>query len=243
MNHNPTRPAAQEPEPAPATRRANRCRCGTTVYRGSRADTTPAWNTPNRVATDAANNATPDTTDTTRLRRPATAPTAPSTVNTLAARNNRPATPDRYGSLSKPNRVSTRCAPTNSNAAPATAIRRAGPLSPDGAATNPTPAPLANALPAKITGNSGYASCHDGTAVSANNTPVYVANAGAVTAATHPAACPTGGTTRRPTPDTPRSGNQGTTSATAATPAAGPNTLRIHVPTDIGDVGFTTRNM
>ncbi|BCL17821.1 hypothetical protein GCM10017556_55600 [Micromonospora sagamiensis] len=77
----------------------------------------------------------------------------------------------------------------------------------------------------------------------ANNTPVYVANAGAVTAATHPAPRPTGGNTPRANRHTPRDGNHDAASATAATPAAGPNTARIHVPTDIGDVTFATRNM
>ncbi len=94
-----------------------------------------------------------------------------------------------------------------------------------------------------MAGSSGYASCHDGTAVSASSTPVYVASAGAVTAAATPAACPTGGSSRRPSPSTPRSGSSGAASAIAASPAAGPNTLRIQVPTDIGEVTFATRSM
>ncbi|PSK65122.1 hypothetical protein B0E53_02907 [Micromonospora sp. MH33] len=94
-----------------------------------------------------------------------------------------------------------------------------------------------------MVGSSGYASCQDGTAVSASSTPVYVARAGAVTAATRPAACPTGGSSRRPMPSTPRSGSQGAASATAATPAAGPKVVRIQVPIDIGEVSFATRSM
>ncbi len=97
------------------------------MYFGSRADATPPWKIPNRVATDPASNAAPDTADTTRLRRPTSAPTAPAAVNARLNRNNRPANPTRYGSLSNPNRVSTRCMAANSNAAPATANRRAGP--------------------------------------------------------------------------------------------------------------------
>ncbi|BCL17820.1 hypothetical protein GCM10017556_55590 [Micromonospora sagamiensis] len=122
----PHRPRGKVAYP-PAARRANRSRCGTTVYFGSRADATPPWKIPNRVATDAATSAAPDTADTTRDRRPSNAPTTPTAVNARPARSNRPATPTRYGSLNNPNRVSTRCAPTNSNAAPATANRRAGP--------------------------------------------------------------------------------------------------------------------
>jgi hypothetical protein len=51
-------------------------------------------------------------------------------------------------------------------AAPAAASRRAGPVSAHGAASRPAPAALASALPANTNGSSGYASCHDGFAVS-----------------------------------------------------------------------------
>jgi hypothetical protein len=54
---------------------------------------------------------------------------------------------------------------------------------------------------------------------------------------------PSGGSTLRASPGTPRSGSSGAASATAAIPAAPPNALRIHVPMDIGEVGFATRSM
>ncbi len=104
-----------------------------------------------------------------------------------------PRLPTGEGSLSSPSRLSTRCDRTAPGPRRPPPCRRAGPACAGGAAISPTPAPLASALPAKTIGSSGYASCHDGTAVSASSTPVYVASAGAVTAATSPAACPTGG--------------------------------------------------
>ena len=58
----------------PASARArsvSRCRCGTTVYLGSRAEAIPAWKTPQRVAADAPSRAAPETAAATRRGVPA----------------------------------------------------------------------------------------------------------------------------------------------------------------------------
>src|SRR6266545_2824017 len=163
---------------------------------------------PKRVAIDAATSAAPASADSTRLRRPSRAPATPAAVKARPVRSSRPARPSRYGSLSKPSRVSTLCDPYSSIAPPATASRRAGPDSASGAAIRAIPEALARALPAKTHGSSGYASCHDGTAVSASRTAVYVPSAGAIPAAAMPAARLTGGSARRANPSAPRRGGQ-----------------------------------
>ena len=70
-----------------------------------------------------------------------------------------------------------------------------------------------------------------------------VASPGASTAAPYPAAAPTGGSTFRTNPSTPRSGRNDATSAAAATPTAPPKKLSSQVPIDIGEVGLATRSM
>ena len=137
---------------------------------------TPAAKMPNRVSADAASRATPDSAETIRLR-PRTAPATPVAVNARLARSSRPALPVSYGSPATPSLVCSRRNAASSIATPVSANRRAGPTSPAAAPntpapSRPAPAALASAPPAKANGSSGYASCHDGTAVSASRTAV-----------------------------------------------------------------------
>ena len=179
---------------------------------------------PNRVATDAASSAAPDSAETTRLRRPSSAPGHPGGGQHPAGAQ-QPTRPCRAVGLAEqpePGLHPVRAAQLQGRAGHRHPAGRPG-LRAAARRAARTPAPLASALPAKMTGSSGYASCHDGTAVSASSTPVYVASAGAVAAATSPAACPTGGSSRPAEPEQAPARQQRAASAIAATPAAGPN--------------------
>ena len=129
---------------------------------------------------------------------------------------------------------------TSSCAAPTAANARAGPFSSTGAKTMPKPPPLAAADPVNTNGSSSRTSFHPGTAVCDRSTAVYEATPGAMAAADSPSG--------RASRFSRRAGQvcrhrRGTSSFTAAAPTPGPNAVRIHVPTLIGDVGLTTRSM
>jgi hypothetical protein len=127
-----------------------------------------------------------------------------------------------------------------SSAAPATAIRRAGPDSSSGASSIPSPPPLAAADPVNTNGRYGCASFHAGTAVCDNNTAVYDATPGATAAASRPAGRAAQPITR---PTHVRRTRAGISSAAAARPAPGPYAPSSHVPMLIGELGFATRSM
>src|SRR3954464_15572905 len=126
-----------------------------------------------------------------------------------------------------------------SSAMPPTARIRAGADSRSGA-ISPTPPAAAAAEPTKTNGNSRYASCQLGTAVSATSTAVYDATAGAIPAAIRPAGRPDN---RRVVRIQPGTGSASANSETAASPANGAYAVRIQVPTLIGDVTLATRSM
>src|SRR3954469_21831931 len=131
-----------------------------------------------------------------------------------------------------------RCDAASSSAEPSTASRRTGRFGTPGAITKARPNKPDNAEPAKTNGSSGHASCHDGTAVSASSTAVYVATPGA----TRADATPAGRLNVSPGPRSGRGTSAGSAAA-AASPAGSESAERIQVPTLIGDVGFATRSM
>src|SRR3954471_19259756 len=132
--------------------------------------------------------------------------------------------------------VSTRCIAARSTAAPATAALREGPASSTGVNTIVSPPPAARAEPAKTKGSCRCGACHDGTAVFASSTAVYVAIGPPNRADTAP-------------PNRLGGGHQPTSSAAAVAPAAAapppaPATGDgMWVPTDSGDVGLIARSM
>jgi len=144
------------------------------VYFGSRADSIPAWKMPNRVAADAPSSAAPDNAATTRRTRPpgpaeipdSAAPAAPPAASTRAARRYAPPRPVSYGSAVIPMRLVIRSNAASSTATPSSARLRAGPASPDGAASRPSPPAAVAAEPVNTNGISWYPSCQAGTAVS-----------------------------------------------------------------------------
>ena len=152
--------------------------------------------------------------------------------------------PSRYGSLSRPLPVSTRWAPYSSSAAPSdrqparrTGLRRAARRS----------ARRRRRWPARCrrrrTAVPGTPRASSASRCRRAAPPCTWPGPARRAAAPYCPAVPTGGSTLRASPSTPRSGSSGAASATAATPAAAPNALRIQVPIDIGEVGLATRSM
>ncbi len=90
----PRLPAGQGPA-AGSARSRRRSRCGPTVYFGSRAETRPASNTPNRVTAEPASSAAPPSAETARLRRPSSAATVPAPARICPARIRAPDVPVR----------------------------------------------------------------------------------------------------------------------------------------------------
>ena len=184
----------------------------------------PASKTPKRVQTEPASSAAPETSaDSSRLRPPSSAPAAPAAVSTLLARSSRPALPGVQRLGGQAHRCSIRWAAASST-------RRAGHRERAGRAglgdgarsghrrTRPT-AQRAAGEDERQLGVGRRA--RPASAVSASSTAVYVASAGAVTAAAaRPAGRADGGSSRRGEPEHASArAAAGASSATAARPA------------------------
>ena len=111
----------------------------------------------------------------------------PAPVHTLPATMIRPATPPCSVSADNPIECSISWDAAISVSAPATASRRAGADSRNGAPSMPKPPAAAAAEPMNTNGSSLRAERHAGVAVSAISTAVYDAMLGAIAAAASPA--------------------------------------------------------